>query len=857
MIPRKLTLSGFLSYHDPVEIDFTAFSLACISGPNGAGKSSLLDAITWALFGKARQRDDEIIHKADDVQEARVSLEFEYEGNLYRVRRQRSRKKRTTLLEFFIQTPTQGWKALTTANVRTTQALIEETLRVDYDTFIHASFFLQGQADKFSRERPGKRKEVLARILGLQVWETYRERAAQRRRATEQDLHNLDGRMNDMRAEVQYEDEIRQQLEEVEAEIARRNALAAEQERILQERTRAQAVLEQQRKLVEELERQLQALKQNQQSLQERLAAREEEQQTYQSLLARAEEIRAAYQAWQQARAEVARYDALAEQFHELERQRQPHLQTIAAERAALQQALQQAEQQAAEAEAARARLQALAQELADAEAEAQAAEQAIAEAHDAQKRLTELAAQRGQRLSQLAQLEEEGKTRAERSERLRAVEGSECPLCGQPLSPEHRQRILDQWEAEIHDLREQYAALKDDLKALEAEQQAARQVAQSLAERQKRHRQALQNLARLKSEQARIQQILDAWEKEGAPRLATLRQQLETEDFAAEARAALAALDEHLRALGYDPAAHEAARAREADLRDAETALRQLESAQAALQPLQREIEDLKQQHQALQERLSPLEARYREAAEALKQAEAHAPDVAAAEARLTDLRERIAALHKARGGHQQRLHTIAKHKEKLRELEAQRLALARKIGYYKTLEEAFGQKGVPALLIEQALPALAQEANRILDRLTDGRMTVQFQTQAAYRDPKRKDLKETLEIIIRDEKGQRAYESYSGGEAFRVDFAIRVALARLLAHRAGARLQTLVIDEGFGSQDAEGRQRLVEAIRAVQNDFAKIVVITHVEALKEAFPVRLEVEKTPRGSQVQMVFQ
>ena len=55
MIPQRLQLSGFLSYLDPVEVDFTRFDLACISGANGAGKSSLLDAITWALFGQQAQ----------------------------------------------------------------------------------------------------------------------------------------------------------------------------------------------------------------------------------------------------------------------------------------------------------------------------------------------------------------------------------------------------------------------------------------------------------------------------------------------------------------------------------------------------------------------------------------------------------------------------------------------------------------------------------------------------------------------------------------------------------------------------------------------------------------------------------
>jgi exonuclease SbcC len=93
-----------------------------------------------------------------------------------------------------------------------------------------------------------------------------------------------------------------------------------------------------------------------------------------------------------------------------------------------------------------------------------------------------------------------------------------------------------------------------------------------------------------------------------------------------------------------------------------------------------------------------------------------------------------------------------------------------------------------------------------------------------------------------------------FSGGEAFRVNFAIRLALSEVLAQRAGARQQTLVVDEGFGSQDAQGRQRLIEAINLVRQDFAKILVITHIEELKDAFPTRIEIEKTPRGSTIRV---
>ena len=132
---------------------------------------------------------------------------------------------------------------------------------------------------------------------------------------------------------------------------------------------------------------------------------------------------------------------------------------------------------------------------------------------------------------------------------------------------------------------------------------------------------------------------------------------------------------------------------------------------------------------------------------------------------------------------------------------------------------------------------------------------MTIKFVTQAEFKDKKREDLKETLDIRISDSSGVRDYEMYSGGEAFRVNFAIRLALSEVLAHRAGASLQTLVIDEGFGSQDAQGRQKLIEAINLVQPNFAKILVITHIEELKDAFPTRIEVEKTARGSMLTVI--
>ena len=68
--------------------------------------------------------------------------------------------------------------------------------------------------------------------------------------------------------------------------------------------------------------------------------------------------------------------------------------------------------------------------------------------------------------------------------------------------------------------------------------------------------------------------------------------------------------------------------------------------------------------------------------------------------------------------------------------------------------------------------------------------------------------------------------------------------------AWRAGAPLPTLFIDEGFGTQDAEGRDRILDVIKAIEDQFERILVITHLDEVKEAFPVRIEVTRSNAGS-------
>ena len=159
---------------------------------------------------------------------------------------------------------------------------------------------------------------------------------------------------------------------------------------------------------------------------------------------------------------------------------------------------------------------------------------------------------------------------------------------------------------------------------------------------------------------------------------------------------------------------------------------------------------------------------------------------------------------------------------------------------------------------MIENILPQLETETNHLLARLTGNQLHIQFVTQKASKSTAKKaspKLIDTLDILIADAQGTRPYETYSGGEAFRINFSIRLALAKLLAQQAGTALQLLIIDEGFGTQDAEGCERLVAAINAIASDFACILTVTHMPQFKEAFQQRIEVHKSNQGSQVRVI--
>jgi exonuclease SbcC len=381
----------------------------------------------------------------------------------------------------------------------------------------------------------------------------------------------------------------------------------------------------------------------------------------------------------------------------------------------------------------------------------------------------------------------------------LEAATEALCPTCGQPLSEAQRAQLLRDLTAEAEARQAQAQAEAGEIEAGRAQTREA--LTAEVEARRSAYRQNQAQLKTLGDEQARLDRDLLAYANQLkdkpalTQRLGELKTALEQAGAAQERIAAL--LARRARWTQSSQADEQARQALEAEAAGQRGVLRDADARQRALDQLRQEDTLTKARLGAAEQKLRALDG-------------------------------------------------LAQQREAKR---AERGQAAEARGLYDELREAFGKKGVPAMLIEAAVPEIEATANRLLGRITDGRMTLRFKMQ---RETQAGDVRETLDIEIADELGTRAYELYSGGEAFRVNFAIRIALSQLLARRAGTQLHTLIIDEGFGVLDTVGRERLVEAINAIQDDFERILVVTHIDELKDAFPARIEITKTPQGSEI-----
>ncbi len=773
---NALHLTNFRQHVD-TRLEFES-GLTGIIGPNGAGKSTILEAISWALYGSlALRTDKESVRTIRAVGRApvRVELEFELAGHRYRVERG------LTTAELFLD----GGVEPVANSVTGVTDFLRRRLRMTRQEFFNTYFTGQKDLGVMNAMGPTERKHFLSRVLGYDRLRAAQEMARERRRLITAQLNGLRSAMPDP--------------ESVERMLAQsRDRLAAAAARGREAATRAEAA----RRAAAELEPRWTAMHRVRDAVQRvagelRVLANESGnlERDRERLAREAAEIADARGELERLAVQLAPIAALAEQLRAMddlyraEGRRQTLLdndRVLTEELARLRERLQRVDTAAALEEEVTLELEGKRKDLQAVEGALEA--KRTAWVRDRQEAETKIQALR-QQYTELKQ---------QRETLVNLGEDGICPTCARPLG-DHYRHVLDLLDAQMETVQVDGNYYRQRIGQLE-------EMPDDVKEMDNQRRRAFEEVGKLERHLAKVQ--------------LAVQEQTQLRRDVGEKEERHAALQRDLAELprGYDAAAHQQALAERARLQSIDARATRLSALVDREAPVRQAAAETAQRLDAATARIAALSAER----DGLEFSEASFDtlrveyETAAAEFRAAELAS-VAAEGEVAAAVQDEVRALAAQ----RELDAQRAkadALTAERRLHDELDDAF--EDLRFRLNEQLRPEISALASTLITDLTDGRYT-------------ELELDDDYAICVLEDGIRKP--AISGGEEDVANLVLRLAISQMIADRAGQPFSLLVLDEVFGSLDEGRRQNVVELLRRLHDRFEQVIVITHIESVRE----------------------
>ena len=884
MKPVKLTMSAFGSYSGLEQIDFTGIQNGCflITGDTGAGKTTIFDAVTYALYGRTSggKRDGNMMRSqyADSDTDTYVEFQFLYRNQKYTVRRNpeylRSSKRKNVdgTMKFVKETAKvslllpdgsefQGKK-------KEIDLKIEEIIGLDVNQFTQIAMIAQGDFLKLLHAESKERKQIFSKIFHTRIFwriqDTLKEQAKEL--SVQLEKNNMDCKREMERVQFAEEDVRKEQWEALlklqippQKEvldcvewICKSGEIREQELRQKNEQQEKQAdVLQMELKSRQETNRLFELLKKTQEQLEilKGQEAKAEEMRRQIRDGSRAQKVAAAQEQFQRAKAE---YLGLKEGYCAIEQQLKQHEQELETARVFYQEQEQQLKQQEPKMQEQILRIQEILPKL----RQLHSLKQQYRKSEQDMQHCLKKCQDASQQYEQLYQkyFEEQAGILAQELQ-----DGKPCPVCGSCSHPkkavisqeapdkeqvEKAKEIRDREEANRMQVLERFQAVKGrleseqvmiaevmeregkteaDLEETEAERQLQKltedlkKLQSAFQKRQKDYQQLIQEKSRLQGQAESKKSQLIIWNKKVKEGEEYFLREFQNQDFQSQKE--------------YEQAKRwiENREAREANLKKYESAVLEVSSR----------YDTLKQQTEGKQ----------------MASVETLEKELAAVREKLRLSREENMTLHTRNEINQRARKTLIRDFSDAQKLRRQyeilgnlsRTANGNLSGSVKLDFETYVQRQYFRQIIHAANVRLAKMTGQefILQCREIGNLSSQGQAGLDL------DVYDLVNDSVRDVK------TLSGGESFMASLSMALGLADIVQNTAGAvSLETMFVDEGFGSLDDMARDRAIQILKELAGEKGLVGIISHVNELKEQIEWQLEVKKTDHGSHVKWNF-
>ncbi len=794
MIIRSLRLQNYRKYKD-ASMEFPD-GLFGIVGANGTGKTTLIEAIAWSIYGAHASKTGQDLLKreqADPDSDCRVELEFSLGSDSYRVVRELRGRRNAPYAVVYVNNGSQP-------EIEGTQAVthyLSKQIGMDYASFFTSIFAKQKELDALSSLAPGARQKRILRLLGIDRIDTAREKVRRDTRELKTTIDAIRGTLQDMDALNSALDQLRSQKTANEDAASKARAALQEAKTVRVKAKKVKDVLEKKYNRYRSLKERLNVISAKQAVHNTNLESRKQELDELRSAKRNLRGITLKLKPFPSVKAKKERLDALREKYLRK----------------------QDLEQQVAEATATITKLKddrkALAEKLQKAknlDASLKAIKKAI---NDYQKSVGDLD---GKIAALNESIKKDRKQRAELNTQFEEIKKlgpkSKCPVCKKVIGREFPE-LVSHFRNELGKIDER---IKSELSQSE-----------ELSNERSRLQEALENKM---TEPDSINQLLEQRIKV-AERMAGLDEQIERENKQ------LKRLRGEIKKIGkvdYNEAQHESVKERYRGLSKLDQQRIELQSQVSRIPQVEKTISKLKESMAALATKATALSRSIDELAfdkNELEQAksgyDAVDKDYHERDRELIEAKHALANTKKDIASTLKQISSEKIKKQQIAEQEQQIEILNR----LEALLDEFRTE-----LISRKRPLLSIRSSELFRRLTDGKYPNII-------------INENYDILIEDVGKHFPLKRFSGGEEDLASLCLRIAISQVIAESSGgARINFIALDEIFGSQDETRRNNILRALNDLSSQFRQIIVITHVEDVKELLPYAFNVIETADGA-------